>query len=217
MRIAVYGGSFNPPHIGHLMVTAWLSWSGRCDEVWWIPVVGHPFAKDLAPFEVRRMLCEIATSELPRVRVCAVERELPVPSYTVDTLDHLSARYPHRQFQLVIGADVLGQTDRWKAWDRIQTKYRPIVVGRAGYPPVRDAVTFPEVSSTEVRTRVRAGAPIDHLVPASIAPAICHVYAPPAEPPPAEPVVDPGPRGRDVVAVRSGPRRLAERRDRVRV
>jgi nicotinate-nucleotide adenylyltransferase len=166
--IAVYGGSFDPPHVGHLMVTAWLRWTARSDEVWWVPVRGHPFAKDVRPFDVRVGLCEAAVQALDGVEVCGVERELPVPSYTIDTLDHLAQRHPDATFRLVVGADVIGQTSKWRRWDEIEARYRPIVVGRAGYPPVAGAITFPEVSSTDIRGRVRAGRAVDHLVPASI-------------------------------------------------
>ncbi|MEZ4235988.1 MAG: nicotinate-nicotinamide nucleotide adenylyltransferase [Myxococcota bacterium] len=165
--VAVYGGSFNPPHVGHLMVSDWLRWTARCDAVWWVPVRGHPFAKDLAPFEDRLALCEVA-ARLVGAEVCAVEGELPVPSYTVDTLTELARRHPGTSLRLVVGADVLPETDRWKQWDVIEARFAPIVVGRAGAPPVPDAVTFPEVSSTEIRSRVRAGLPVDHLVPAGI-------------------------------------------------
>lgn len=168
MRVAVYGGSFNPPHVGHLMVSSWLRWTGRVDEVRWIPVRGHPFAKDLAPFDLRVEWCRAAVAEVPGASVDEIEGGLPVPSYSIDTLDALAARHPDRRFQLVVGADVLPETGKWKAWDRIVAGYDPIVVGRVGYPTPPGAIDFPGVSSTEVRRRVRAGESVEALVPASI-------------------------------------------------
>lgn len=168
MRVAVYGGSFNPPHVGHMMVTAWLRWTGRCEATWWIPVRGHPFAKDLVDYDTRLRLCAEVAASLPGVEVSDIERDLPVPSYTIDTLDQLAERHPEHRFRLVVGADVLSETHRWKAWDEICARYAPIVVGRAGYPPVADAVTFPEVSSTEIRSRIAGGQPVGHLVPEAI-------------------------------------------------
>lgn len=168
MRVAVYGGSFNPPHVVHLMVASWLRWTDRADEVWWVPVLGHPFSKDLAPYDDRLAWCVDAARELPWVRVDDVERTLPVPSYTIDTLTELSRRHPQHTFRWVVGADVIPETPRWKAWDRIVAEFAPIVVGRQGYPTPDGAIDFPGVSSTEIRRRAAAGEPLDHLVPNAI-------------------------------------------------
>ena len=165
MRIAVLGGSFDPPHIGHGLVSAWLLWADRADAVWLLPAFAHPFGKQSRPFAERVALCEaLAQSIDARIEVCEVERDLPRPSYTIDTLDHLAKAHPEHQFQLVVGADVLPETPRWKSWDQIQSRFAPIVVGRAGYDSPDGSVVFPEVSSTEIRRRLAAGLPIDHLV-----------------------------------------------------
>jgi nicotinate-nucleotide adenylyltransferase len=120
MRIAVYGGSFNPPHVGHAMVAAWLRWTDRVDEVWLLPAYAHPFDKELAPFERRVSMCRaLAVSVGPWVRVEPIERDLPVPSYTVDTLEVLAARHREKNLRLVVGSDVLSSTSQWKDWDRI--------------------------------------------------------------------------------------------------
>lgn len=169
MRIAIYGGSFHPPHLGHGLVAAWLLWTERVDEVWLVPVFDHPFAKELAPFDDRVRWCEALASTIdPRVRVSTVERDLAGVSYTVRTLDALADRHPEHAFRLVIGADVLASTPKWRQWERIAERYAPIVVGRAGYGDVPGAPTFPEVSSTQVRAALAAGDPVDHLVPAAV-------------------------------------------------
>ncbi len=168
MRIAVYGGSFDPPHVGHAMVAAWLRWTDRCDEVWFVPVFGHPFAKDVTPFADRVAMCEAVARDLPGIRVCTIESELPVPSYSIDTLRVLRDRFPDHRFRLVVGADVVLQTAKWKAWDAIEREFSPILVGRTGYPTPPGAIDFPPISSTEIRRRTRAGEPIDALVPAAI-------------------------------------------------
>lgn len=168
MRIAVYGGSFNPPHVGHLMVASWVRWTDRADEVWLVPVHGHPFSKDLAPFPERLAMCEAVAAAIPGVRACDVERDLPLPSYSIDTLDALAARHPDHAFRLVVGADLLPELPRWKDWDGILARYPPIVAGRQGWPTPPEALDFPGVSATGIRERVRKGLPIDHLVPAAI-------------------------------------------------
>lgn len=177
MRIAVYGGSFNPPHVGHAMVAAWLRWTDRVDEVWLVPAFAHPFEKQMASFEERAALCEAVASAIgPGVGVSRVEADLPLPSYTIATLTHLAATFPQHAFRLVVGADVLPDTPKWRAWDRIAAGFAPIVVGRDGWPAVEGAPTFPGISSTEIRARCAAGAPIDHLVPAAIAGRVAELY-----------------------------------------
>lgn len=169
MNIAVYGGSFNPPHIGHALVMSWLLWSRRAEAVWLLPTYDHAFGKNLAPWDDRLALCE-AMAELVNgpVSVCTIERELPAPSYTIDTLTELARRHPEHRFRLVIGSDNLAVLDKWKDWDRIAAGFDPIVVGRAGYPSPEGAVVFPEVSSTEVRRRLAQGEAVDHLVPGAV-------------------------------------------------
>lgn len=182
MRVAVYGGSFDPVHVGHAMVAAWLRWTDAADEVWFVPVRAHPFAKRSAPFPTRVAWCRAVAALLPGTRVDEVEAGLPTPSYTIDTLRHLAARHPERTFRLVVGADVLPDTPKWRAWDAIVAEFPPIVVGRAGYPTPPGAVAFPEVSSTEIRRRAAAGEPLDALVPAVIRAEVAAAYATPSDP-----------------------------------
>lgn len=174
MRVAIYGGSFNPPHVAHAMVASSIRWTGRAEQVWLVPVFRHAFeglhSKSLAAFEARLSWCEAFAADVgPFVRVCDVERELPTPSYTIATLRHLAAVHPEHQLRLVVGADVLPQLPKWRDWSAIEAEFSPIVVGRAGFPAVPDAPTFPDVSSTEVRARLEAGRPINHLLTASVA------------------------------------------------
>lgn len=169
MRVAIYGGSFHPPHIGHAMVAGWLRWTDLVDEVWLVPAFSHPFDKALAPFPDRVAMCEAMAHVVgPWVRVETIEAELPTPSYTIDTLDTLRIRYPSDSFRLVVGADVLEHVDKWKRWDTIVQEYSPIIVGREGWPAIAGAPTFPSFSSTEVRQRLAEGLSIAHLVPAAV-------------------------------------------------
>ena len=171
MRIAVYGGSFNPPHVGHAMVASWLRWTERADQVWLVPTASHAFSKKLTPFELRvRWLRAFAETLGPWTQVCTIEATMPSPSYTFDTLEALAAKHPEHSFRLVIGADNLAQRHLWHRWSDIEAGYDPIVVGRAGYPPVPDAPTFPGVSSTVVRERLAQGLSVAHLVPAAVLP-----------------------------------------------
>ena len=178
MRIAVYGGSFNPPHKSHAMVASWIVSSGKADRVWLVPVYEHAFEgvhqKSLAPFEMRLSWCRSMADDLGDfIEVSDVESRLSAPSYTVDTLQYFAEAYPEHEFHLVIGADILSQTSGWKSWDVIVSAFTPIIVGRAGYD-VRHALsddvpTFPAVSSTEIRARLSEGTSVDDLVPPSVA------------------------------------------------
>ncbi len=171
MQVAIYGGSYNPPHVGHAMVASWLLWTRRAERVWLVPTYAHAFDKELLPFERRVAMCEALAADVdPRVSVCDIERALPAPSYTIQTLRLLRERHPEHRFRLVIGADILPQTSLWRSWDRIEAEFPPIVVGRGGYPPVEGAPRFPAISSTGIRRRLRAGEPVDHLVNASVLP-----------------------------------------------
>ncbi len=169
MRVAVYGGSFDPPHVGHAMVASWLRWTDRADEVLLVPAAEHAFGKSMSPFEERLELCRaFAGSVGPWVRVTDLEGGREGPSYTIDTLRTLAERRPNDTLQLVIGADNYRARAQWRDWASIERDFDPIVVGRAGYPPVAQSPTFPDVSSTEVRRRLAVGESVAHLVPGAV-------------------------------------------------
>ena len=166
MKVAVYGGSFNPPHVGHAMVASWLLWTERVDAVWLVPTYVHAFSKALLPWEERLELCE-ALAELlgPRVSVCTKERDLAPPSYTLNLLAELERQHPEHEFRLVLGTDCLEDLPKWHRWEEIERRFEPLWVARQGYPGPAESPPFPGVSSTEVRRRLEAGEPVDHLVP----------------------------------------------------
>ena len=123
-NIAVYGGSFNPPHVGHAMVASWLVWTGLVDKVWLLPVYEHAFEglqdKRLASFDTRSAWCDaLAESLSPAIEVCRVEADLPTPSYTM-TLRFLRQLHPHYRFRLVVGSDVVPQLPQWRDWESIE-------------------------------------------------------------------------------------------------
>ncbi len=167
MRIAIYGGSFNPPHVAHQLACAWVL-ATRADRVLMVPTFKHPFDKPLAPFAERVAMCERAAELFSgRVEVSRVEEELGGESYTLRTVKTLKARRPDDEFAVVIGADLLGERERWHGWPELSALVPFIVVGRQGAPG--GEVALPAVSSTDVRARVAAGEPIDALVDARVA------------------------------------------------
>lgn len=173
--VAVYGGSFNPPHLGHALVATALHLRADVDEVWWVPVYQHAFQdiqpKRLAPYRRRVAWCEGLAQRLgPWAQVSQAEADLPPPSYTIDTLRYFESEYPNKQFRLVVGADVLNDTAGWQRWDRIEAEFSPIVVGRQGYtrPLPEPSLDFPAVSSTALRAALRRGAAVGHWLPAVV-------------------------------------------------
>jgi nicotinate-nucleotide adenylyltransferase len=170
-EIALLGGSFNPPHVAHLMAAYWTLATQGVSEVWLLPSYRHPFGKPLASFEDRVRMCELAAAAIRGVHVCTAEAELegdPLVGKTVRTLEHLQEKHPRHRFALVVGTDVLGETDKWYRFDRVRELARLIVVGRAGHPDAEDAPSLPPVSSTEIRERLGRGEDVSALVPAKV-------------------------------------------------
>ncbi len=167
-HVALLGGSFNPPHVAHLMVAQWVLSTRPVDELWLLPSFVHPFGKALAPFEDRVRMCELAVRSLRGAFVCPAEAELehdPLVGKTARTLEHLAAKHPAYRFSLVVGADILPETVKWYRWDRVRELAELIVVGREGYPPVEGTPSFPAVSSTAIRERMAGGEDVAGLVP----------------------------------------------------
>ena len=168
-EIALLGGSFNPPHIGHLMAAWYVLATEPVDEVWLLPSYRHPFGKALAPFEERVRMCELGAASLRGVQVCTAEAELagdPLVGKTARTLEHLRAKHPSHRFALVVGSDVLPETGSWYRWDLVQERARIVVVGREGHPAgAQGKPLLPAVSSTAIRERLTRGEDVSRLVP----------------------------------------------------
>jgi nicotinate-nucleotide adenylyltransferase len=156
--VAIFGGSFNPPHVAHVLGITWVLATQDVDRLVMIPTFQHPFAKPLAPYASRVRMCELAAGWLPQVTVSRVEEELGGESRTLRTLEHLAALHPDWKMRLVIGGDLVLETDKWFRFDRIAELAPPLVLGRAGFhAPGVPSAAVPSVSSSEVRARVAKG------------------------------------------------------------
>lgn len=158
-RIALFGGSFNPPHIAHSMVCLYVLETADIDKVLMVPTYQHAFDKELVDFEHRFAMCELVARLFgDRVEVSRVEEEMGGDSLTFNTISELQKRRPEASFRLVVGSDILDETHKWYRWDDIAEIAPPIVVGREGY---RDGeiggVLMPNFSSTEVRELLAGG------------------------------------------------------------
>ena len=169
--VALLGGSFNPPHVAHLMAAYWALSTLEVSEVWLLPAFRHPFGKVLAPWADRLHMCELACRHVRGVGVCGAEAELagdPLAGRTARTLEHLRGKHPDHAFTLIVGADILPETDKWYRWDLVNQLARVVVVGREGWPAVPGAPTLPGVSSTEIRARLARGEDVSGLVPRKV-------------------------------------------------
>jgi len=173
LRVALLGGSFNPPHVGHLLAAQYAHATQGLDEVWLMPAYQHPFGKALAPFEHRVRMCEVVCEEGSGwMKTSRVEQEVAErggAGYTVETLTYLRERYPEHQLSLIIGSDILNDLPKWKDFDRIKQMVRVLVLYRAGYPaPNTLGPPLAEVSSTQIRDMLSRGQPPRELVPSRV-------------------------------------------------
>jgi nicotinate-nucleotide adenylyltransferase len=169
-EIALFGGSFDPPHVGHLLAAAYVLATEPVDELWFVPVLQHPFAKPLVgSYDHRVALCEWLASELPRSRVSRAEQESG-QTRTVDLLEWLHRKHPELRWALVLGTDLDAEKPQWKQFDRVEQLARIVPVRRGGYG--QGEVTLPEVSSTQVRALLQSGGDVARLVPRAVLGAI---------------------------------------------
>lgn len=171
--VALFGGSFDPPHIGHCLAAAYVLATEPVDELWLVPVFQHPFAKPLkGSYEHRVALCEEMARLLPRARVSRAEQESG-RARTVDLLEWLRESHPQTRFALVLGTDLDGEKPQWKNFARIEELARIVTVQRAGHGgPSAALPAMPEVSSTQVRALLASGGNVSHLVPRPVLQAI---------------------------------------------
>jgi nicotinate-nucleotide adenylyltransferase len=176
MKIGLFFGSFNPIHIGHLIIANHLATATDLDKVWLVVSPQNPLKlkKTLARDHDRLHLVRLAIGDNLRLEASNVEFDLPKPSYTVDTLAHLKERYPQHQFALIMGGDNLISLHLWKSYEQILTHYDIYAYLRPGYD-IGDWAKHPKVkicqapmldiSATYIRECIKAGRSIQYLVP----------------------------------------------------
>lgn len=173
MKIAIFGGSFDPPHIGHMMAVYYVLATTDVQKVWIVPSYRHPFGKELTPYNMRVEMCRLASSIFgDRVEVKRFEEELADnshPVYTIDLLKYLNDRYRDDRFYFVIGSDILLEMDKWKDFDKIENYARLIILRRRGVEPSEDyKAVLPEVSSSMIRENIKKSIPVAGLLPLEV-------------------------------------------------
>ena len=179
-RVGLLFGSFNPVHIGHLILAEYFATRTDLTEVWLVISPQSPFkvGENLLPDDERLALLQLAVAGNPRLRTEDIELGLPRPNYTIVTLDALRERYPHHEFVLLMGADNLAGLPRWQAADRLAAEFDLYAYPRPGVllPKLLDfprtsivAAPLLDISSTFIRQSIRAGQSIRYLVTTEVA------------------------------------------------
>lgn len=182
-RVALYFGSFNPIHKGHIALAEWVVEQGWCDELIFIVSPQNPLKeqKELAPEFSRYEMCEMACRESrypEQIKVSAVEFVLEKPSYTINTLRYLQEQFgADMRFSILVGADNIECFDRWREYEEILANYPLLVYPREGYSIEKfaDRITFLadaplfDVAATDVRRMIAAGADFRDKVGDSVA------------------------------------------------
>jgi nicotinate-nucleotide adenylyltransferase len=173
---ALFGGSFDPVHVGHL-IAAEAAGEALDVRVRFVPARVQPLKRAAhgASPEQRAEMLDLAVAGNPRLSVERIELTLPAPSYTVRTLQALAEREPGNRFTLLLGADAAGELDAWHQVDALPALADVVVLARSGaplprHPAIRRVVEVPaiDVSATMIRERVRRARSIRYLVPDAV-------------------------------------------------
>jgi nicotinate-nucleotide adenylyltransferase len=178
MKVGLFFGSFNPVHIGHLIIADYIVEFTDLNQLWFVISPQNPLKKKSALLEdhKRRTLLEIAIEGDDRFRICDIEFKLPVPSYTIDTLVNLKERYPGNEFILIMGYDTLLTFHKWKNHAVIEENYKRYVYPRSGYEGEISEnlnirlINAPriDISSTFIRRAIAAKHDIRHFLPQKV-------------------------------------------------
>lgn len=180
MRIGLFFGSYNPVHMGHLIIANHMVTHTSLDEIWFVVSPQNPFKErpTLLNEYDRLHLVELAVEEDDRFRASNIEFSLPKPSYTIDTLTYLAEKYPNHQFALLMGSDNLNSFKKWKNYKAILKHYSIYIYTRPGYTEselhnhpqvtVLDDVPLLHISATFIRDQVKRGYSIRYLLPDAV-------------------------------------------------
>lgn len=176
----IYGGSFNPIHIGHVELARQLLGAASLDEIWFVVSPHNPLKQQsgLLDDKLRFDMTSAALRDIPSLFASDYEFGLSKPSFMWNTLQSMSRSYPDREFVLLIGADNWACFDKWHRHEDILSNYRIVIYPRSGSPI--DSAALPagvtladtaliDISSTEIRQRIAEGKEFSHMVPPEVA------------------------------------------------
>lgn len=179
MQIGLYFGSFNPIHIGHLIIASYAKHTTELKQVWMVvsPQNPHKPATTLLNEYDRLHLIRTAIDDDTNLRVSDIEFKLPKPSYTIHTLTHLQEKYPQHKFSIIMGSDSFCNLPKWKNHEVIVKQHKLFIFLRPGYEVKNnlnaniEIINAPllDISSTQIRQMIKSGIPIRYLVPDKVA------------------------------------------------
>lgn len=175
-KTGLYFGSFNPIHIGHLIIANQILVNSDLEEIWFVISPHNPLKEKntLLDDNHRLSLVKVAIEDNPDFKACDIEFKMPKPSYTIHTLLNLEEKYPNRKFCLIIGSDNLHSFDKWFNYEQILKNYQLYVYPRPNYldcpfkthPSVKwvDAPLI-EISSSNIRDAIKNSKSVKYLLP----------------------------------------------------
>ena len=180
MQIAIFSGSFNPIHNGHLAIAREVLEQCAADELWFLISPQNPLKNnsDLLPENDRLTMVKLAIENEPGMKASDYEFHLPRPTFTIKTLESLIANYPQHQFKLLIGGDNLFIFSKWFEYQRIIDEFGLIVYPRPGFntenlPKFSNTMVIQapliDISATEIRKKLHKGESIEGMVPEKVA------------------------------------------------
>jgi len=180
MKIAIFSGSFNPIHNGHLAIAREVLEQGAADELWFLVSPQNPLKQgtDLWPQNDRLEMVKLAIENEPGMNASDFEFNLPRPTYTIHTLEKLKYNFPQHQFLLLIGGDNLAIFHKWFEYQRIIHEFGLIVYPQPGFQPENlpqyphtTLISAPliDLSATEIREKLAKGESIAEMVPGKVA------------------------------------------------
>lgn len=178
-KTGLFFGSFNPIHLGHLMIASWMTEFTDIGQVWFVISPHNPLKeKSTLLADVNRLyMVNVAVEDEPKFKASNIEFHLPQPSFTIDTLAYIGEQYPDREFVLIAGSDTLPTLHKWKNYEQLLEHYPFYIYPRPntekspfdGHPNVRfvDAPVV-EISSSFIRSAIREGKNMQYFLPAKV-------------------------------------------------
>ncbi len=158
MRIGLFGGAFDPPHVGHLMALQYAAAFSGLDEIWMVPDRdSSPWGKQMAPFPLRWEMTKALAFEV--TRASSYLKRVGSSAYMADFVEHLRVTFPEHQFTLIMGSDEWDTRHKWQQWEKLEGMLEGVFV----IP--RDGTLTPSSSSTLIKHNLAKGLPVDTLIP----------------------------------------------------